>query len=45
MGLNLIMGITKLIQVGEKKKAQEEIFTEQSGLLGEKLGLLFTEGR
>lgn len=30
-----------IFKVGEKKKAQEEIFTEQGQLLGEKLALLF----
>jgi len=30
-----------IFKIGEKKKAQEEIFTEQGQLLGEKLALLF----
>jgi hypothetical protein len=34
-----------LFKVGEKKKAQEEIFTEQGQLLGEKLSLLFGDSR
>jgi hypothetical protein len=34
-----------IFKVGEKKKAQEEIFSEQGQLLGEKLALLFTKTR
>jgi len=32
-----------IFKVGEKKKAQEEIFTEQGQFLGEKLNLLFSQ--
>ncbi len=34
-----------LFKTGEARKAQEEIFTEQGELLGEKLGLLFANPR